>query len=130
MESFRECGWPAFVAAGAGTLAILMAVAALSLALVKPRTGLTLGILAMVMSCGPAGIGFAGMLYNRHQIDTILTSGVVSADKTEEIRAVGYHEAGQCVSVGGTIAVLPFVLAGLAIAIGLGTVRKPKVDPT
>lgn len=126
MESFRECGWPAFVAAGAGTFAMLMAVAALSMALIRPRMGLTLGIVAMAMSLGPAGIGFAGMLYNRQQIDAILTSGIVSADKTEEIRAVGYHEAAQCVSVGATIAVVPVVVAGLAIAIALGTVRKTK----
>lgn len=124
MESFRECGWPAFVAAGAGTLAILMAVTALSMALVKPRLGLTLGIVAMAMSIGPAGVGFAGMFYGRQQVDAIVTSGIVSADKAEDIRAVGYYEAGQCVSVGATIAVVPFVMAAIAMAIGIGSVKK------
>jgi len=124
MESFPEFGWPAFAALGGGSLATLLGVVALALALIKPRTGLLLGIVALAASLGAPGVGFAGMLWARQRVDAILTSGVVDPEQTDRLRTEGYREAGQCISVGTTIGILPIVMA--AIAIGIGAARKSK----
>lgn len=124
MESFRECGWPAFAALGVGSLALLLGVVALPMALIKPRLGLILGIVALAASLGPPGVGFAGMLWARQRVDAILTSGAVDPEQADRIRIEGYREAGQCIHVGTTIGILPIVMA--AIAIGLGAARRTK----
>lgn len=122
MQSFQECGWAAYASLGIGILVTLFGVIACALALIKPRTGMIMGIAALGLSLAPSGLGFAGMLWGRHQVDSILMSGVVSGDHIDEIRAQGYAEAGQCIPVGMTIGVLPLVVAGVAIA--LGAARK------
>jgi hypothetical protein len=119
MESFRECGWAAYAALGAGILVTLFGAVAFGLALLKPRTGVIAGIAALAMSLAPGGVGLLGMFWGRHQTDSILASGVISPDRVDEIRAMGYQEAGQCVPVGMSIGALPFVMAGAAIAVGV-----------
>lgn len=122
MESFQECGWAAFGALGVGTLVTLFGVVALAMALIKPRTGMILGIAALGLSLAPVGVGFVGMLWGRQQTDSILMSGVISSEHVDEIRAQGYSEASQCIPVGMTISGLPFLIAGAAVA--LGAIRK------
>lgn len=122
MESFRNCGWPAFAALGMGTLAMIMAVAAIAIALLKPRMGVIVAIVALAMSVGPGGVGFLGMLWQRQQVDSILAAGVIEPQSIERIRAIGYEEAAQCVPVGGVISVAPMFFAGIALVVSL--VRK------
>lgn len=122
MESFRNCGWPAFAALGMGSLAMVAGIVALALALIKPRVGIIVAVLAAAVSLGPAGIGFLGMLWGRQQVDSILASGVVDAESTERIRVAGYEEAAQCIPVGATISAVPVLLAGVALAVAF--VRK------
>src|SRR5262245_35324641 len=71
MENVREGGWPAFAALGVGGLAILVSVVALALALIKPRIGLILGVVALTVSFGPVAVGFGGMMWGRQQVDAI-----------------------------------------------------------
>jgi hypothetical protein len=119
MESFRECGLPAFLSLGLGILATLVGAVALSLALLKPRTGFIVGVLALATSLGAPGAGVIGMVWGRHQTDTILASGVVDPDQQERLRQAGYAEAGQCVPIGATFGVLPLMMAGIAIAVAV-----------
>lgn len=122
MESFRNCGWPAFAALGMGTLALIMAIAAIAMALLKPRLGVIVAIVALAMSVGPGGVGFLGMLWQRQQVDSILAAGVIEPQSIERIRTIGYEEAAQCVPVGGVISVVPMFFAGIALVVSL--VRK------
>ena len=108
---------PAFLSLGLGILAILVGAVALSLALLKPRTGFIFGVLALATSLGAPGVGVIGMVWGRHQTDAILASGVVNPEQEERIRQAGYAEAGQCVPVGATLGVLPLMMAGIAIAV-------------
>lgn len=122
MESFRNCGWPAFAALGVGTLAMVVAIAALAMALIKPRMGVIVAIVALAMSLGPGGVGFLGMLWQRQHVDSILAAGVIEPQSIERIRVIGYEEAAQCVPVGGVISVVPLFFAGIALT--LSFVRK------
>lgn len=124
MESFRECGWPAFGALAVGIFATLIAVVALAIALTKGRAGVILGIAALAIALGAPGVGIFGMFYGRQVVDDALRGPVVTPEFREQIRATGYAEAGQCVPVGATIGVLPMLLAGIAIAVGL--MKKPE----
>lgn len=117
MESFRECGWASFVSLGAGFIALILGIAALAVALGKPRAGVLVGALALVFSFGPPVVGFLGMLWGRHQTDAILASGVIDASVGNELQTQGYAEAAQCLPVGISIGVLPLVLAGVALVI-------------
>ncbi|MBK9266043.1 MAG: hypothetical protein IPM54_40445 [Polyangiaceae bacterium] len=126
MESFRECGWPAFAALAAGILATLVAITALALAVAKPRGSILLGVLALAMSLGAPGVGFAGMIWGRQQTDAALSGPSISPEFKQKIREAGYDEAGQCVPVGASIGVLPFVVAGIAIAVGFAQKGKTK----
>ena len=119
MESFRECGWPAFLSLGVGVLATLVGVVALSLALLKPRVGLIVGVLALATALGAPGTGVLGMVWGRQQTDAILASGVVDPEQHERLRQTGYAEAALCVPVGASIGVLPLVMAGIAIAVAV-----------
>jgi hypothetical protein len=117
MQSFQECGWASFVSLGAGLVALIIGIAALGVALGKPRAGVLLGALALIFSFGPPVVGFLGMLWGRHQTDAILASGVIDASVGNELQTQGYSEAAQCIPVGISIGVLPFVLASVALVI-------------
>ncbi len=124
MESFRECGWPAFGALGIGIFATLIAVVALAMALAKVRAGVFIGVAALAIALGAPGAGIFGMYYGRQVVDDALRGPVVTPEFREQIRETGYAEAAQCVPVGATIGMLPMLLAGIAIAVGL--MKKPE----
>lgn len=128
MESFRECGWPAFAALGVGILATLVGVIAVALAVLKPRTGAIVGIVALAVALGPPGVGVLGMFRGRQVTDDALSSGAITPEFREKIRETGYAEAAQCVPVGATIGVLPMVMAGIAIAVGLARSKNAGVS--
>ncbi len=119
MESFRECGWPAFLSLGLGILATLVGVVALSMALLKPRASLVVGVFALASALGAPGAGVLGMVLGRQQTDAALAGPAISPDQKELIRVEGYREAGLCVPVGASLGVLPMVMAGLAIAVAV-----------
>lgn len=126
MESFRECGWPAFAALAAGILATLVAVTALALAVAKPRGSILLGVLALAMSVGPPGIGFVGMMWGQQRVEDAVGGPSVSPEAKARIMEMGYAEARQCVSVGASAGALPFIVAGIAIAVGFARYGKTK----
>ncbi len=126
MESFRECGWSAFLSLGVGILATLVGVVALSLALLKPRAGLIVGVLALSASLGAPGMGVIGMVWGRQQTESAIASESISPELKERIREVGYAEAAGCVPVGATFGVLPLILAGIAIVVSVVRMKGEK----
>lgn len=119
MDSFRECGWSAFLSLGIGILATLIGVVALSMALLKPRAGLLVGVLGLAASLGAPGMGVIGMFWGRQQTESAIASESINPELKDRIREVGYAEAAGCVPVGATFGALPMVMAGIAIVVAV-----------
>jgi hypothetical protein len=128
MESFRDCGFLAFLSLALGILATLIGVVALALALIKPRTGLIIGVLALASSLGAPGAGVLGMIWGRQKTEAAIAGPWIAPEQKERIRVEGYREAGLCVPVGATIGVLPLVMAAIAIAVGAVRPKSEKKD--
>lgn len=118
METFRECGWPAFAVLGLGILSVLLAMVALGVALARPRVGLVLGGVALAVSCSVPGMGVGGTMMGRSTVDAAVSGASISPDQRERIRAQGYQEASQCTSLGVGFGALPGVLSLAALALG------------
>lgn len=125
MESFKECGWPAFgilFVAGVGfTISIVGLVVSLTQ---KPRPGMLVSIVGLVISLLAIGIGPLGAMHGRTITDEAIAGVAVEPGVRERIRAQGYQEAGQCIKIGFVVGALPTVLALLGIAAGAAGARK------
>lgn len=122
METFRECGWPAFVVLGLGGLAVLAGLVALAVAIFKPRVGLVLGVVALAVSCSVPAMGAGGTVLGRSKVDEALSGGGIDPTHKERIRQVGYQEAGQCTTLGASLGALPLVLS--LVALGVAALRR------
>jgi hypothetical protein len=120
MDMFRECGGASFAISAFFLLSMLASLVALSLAVLKPKWGLVLSVVALAASCAPPAAGVVGTELGKRQIDQVL--GSVDPGQRERIRAVGEAEARQCTSLGLIAGGLPALLS--VVALGIGAARK------
>lgn len=128
METFRECGWPAFAVLGLGVVAVLAGLIALAVAIFRPKVGLVLGVMALAVSCSVPAMGAGGTVIGRGAVDSAVSGGAVDPAQAERIRQLGYQEAAQCTTLGASFGALPLLLALAAIAVG-ALRRTPRSDP-
>ncbi len=121
--AFRECGTMAYVALFFGAIGFGIGLAAAVVAVIaKGRAGMYVGAVGMLFGVASLAAGAGGMLMGRSTIDRALADESVDPTMRERIRVEGYHEAGQCIAVGGANAATPLVLGSLAIFVAF--VRK------
>ena len=122
MQMIRECGFVAYVVLALGLLAVVVALVAVSIAILKPRIGLVLSVLALAVSCGAPGAGVAGTLWNRSKIEDALSGASVDPSQRERIREIGQAEAAQCTTLGLGTGALPLLLS--IAALGVAFMRR------
>lgn len=128
MQAFVECGWPAWVVLLGVIVAVPIAATALALAIHRKRTAPVMAVLALSIGMAPYGCGTVGEVIGRSRVDAALSGGTVDPAYADEIRAVGYAEAGQCRKVGLGGSALPGFIA--LAALGLAFVRRdPNAPP-
>ncbi len=125
-EVFKDCGWPAWICVllAAGGLTggfvglVFLATRARSVAWIP-------GAIALVLGGSAVGMGLVGQQWGLSRMEEALTSakGQIDPSQEQRIREQGGIEAGHCVNVGVGAGALPFLMGGLAVAIGL-TLRK------
>ena len=125
MESFRNCGWPAFAILLLAVLGFVVAAVAAGLAAARKRqAALIVGALGVALSLGALGGGPLGAAYGRSITDAAVAGNSIDPVLRESIRATGYAEAGACVPVGLSLGVLPALLSITALALALALSAK------
>lgn len=127
--AFRECGVMAFVILFSSVLGLVAAVASLAVVVAVKNRRLAIGVslVTLLLGVGALGAGAFGQAWGRSVVEKALAG--VSSDEAPVIRAEGYKEAGQCVSLGEGGGALPIVL-GLVL-LGCSFLKKegPGVGP-
>lgn len=128
MQSIAECGFMAWLVILAAIVAIPVGATALALAVAKKRTAAIMAGFALSVGMAPYGCGVIGEQLARARVDSAVSGGAINPGVQEEIRSVGYAEAGQCrkVGLGGTA--LPGGLAAIALVIALFR-KDPSAEP-
>jgi MFS family permease len=122
MESFRECGWAAFLILFLSVLGLAIGVAALALAATRKRQpAVVVGAVALVMALGALAGGPLGAAYGRRVVDDAVSGNVIDPSQRERIREAGYAEAGQCIPVGLSLGTLPALVAAIALVWALAS---------
>ena len=124
METFQACGWPAFATLGAGMLAAVVALVALSLAIFSPKTGLAVAALALAFACSPAGAGALGTVHGRSVVDGAVSGASIDPAQRERIREIGYQEAAGCTTIGLVASGPALLFASVALMVAFVR-RKP-----
>lgn len=115
-NGFASCGWPAWAVVACAVVALLLAVVALVLVLRRVRVGRLVALVALAVAFTPYGVGMLGTSLGRGQVDAALAGA--DEDNAKSLRAAGYAEAGQCMEIGKDGAMLPLMLAAVAIVAG------------
>lgn len=118
------CGWTGLAILALGFLTLVVAFVGILLGALGKGPAIAVGIVALVLSLGMPGIGVIGTSLGKNLTDQAVTSGAISPEDRERIRAVGYAEAQTCTTIGLTGAVVPALLA--LGAIGLGFARRQR----
>ena len=115
LEAFREGGFFMYVVVGVALLASLVSITALGLALTRPtrQPGVTIGIVALVVSAGVPITGVVGYAIAMQQVFQAVSH--VDPSLRAAILAQGISEAMNLIVFGGLCGALPFVLACTAI---------------
>jgi hypothetical protein len=111
MEAFRECGFPAFIILACALLATVLALSAFAVAFAKPRIGLVIGSIALVLAFVTPVVGVVGTALGKAKVEQALGGGAIDPGVVERIRAQGHAEARQCTSLGAFGSALPLLLS-------------------
>ncbi|MEO8799642.1 MAG: hypothetical protein ABI551_17240 [Polyangiaceae bacterium] len=124
--SFRECGFMAFVILFLSVLGLVAAVASLAVVLAVQNRRLAIGVSLVTLLLGISSLaaGAMGQAWGRGVVEKAIAG--LSPEEVTVIRAQGYKEAGQCVSLGEGGGALPLVF-GLVL---LGASFLKKDDPS
>jgi hypothetical protein len=127
VETFKMCGWPAWVILLFAIMGIGLAVGGLLLSIAKkPLGGAIVAGVALLVSLGSMGMGPVGAMLGRSMTEDALGSGAIDASQAERIRQAGYEEADGCNKVGLSLGAFPLLasLGSLALAIFLRSKEK------
>ncbi len=113
LELIRNGGPLAMAAAAAGLAGQGLGLIAVTLVLVKSKAALGLAVFTLFFGSLAAGLGIAGTVIGKRQVDALLPS--LSAVDAELIRLAGYQEAQGAALVGFFAALLPLLLGAVAI---------------
>jgi hypothetical protein len=117
MQMLFECGAAGYLVLGLTLLALLFALVAVGVAVLRPRIGILIAAVAVAASCTPGGAGILGTQLGRAKVDAVLAGPAIDPEVRERIRNVGYAEAAQCTPLGLGGSVPPLVLALVALAV-------------
>lgn len=124
LDAFRDCGAFAFLClliAAAGMTAAFVGVVLL---LTKARRAAWIpGIIAVLAGFGAIGAGVLGRQLGMARVEAAVATPGLEERDIRMLRAEGEKEANQCVKIGFATGSLPFLLGGVAVAVGL-VVRK------
>ena len=119
----RECGGPAWLAILLSGLALATAAAALIVTLtVRARAaGLGVAIVALMLSLSIGVLGLLGKSWGLRKMEEALQGDGIGIDPSQmaRIRAEGTQEASECVSVGLIFMLLPLLISGGALTVGV-----------
>lgn len=121
---FQECGFSSWLCLLAGFAGFALSAIAIVVALLRLRIATLLATVALGAALLPGAIGVVGRALGRAKVDAALSGEGIDADQRARIRVEGYDEAGGCVAVGGTLTVVPFSLAVIALATAYALRRK------
>ncbi len=127
-EVFKDCGWPAWICVLLGAAGLTAGFVGLVFLLTRARSVAWIpGAIALLLGGGALSMGVVGRQWGLSRMEEALTSarGEIDPSQEQRIREQGTIEAGHCVSVGFGAGSLPFVMGGLAVAIGLVLRKKP-----
>lgn len=130
-EVFKDCGWAAWLCVLLGFAGIAAGFVGLVFLLTRARSVAFIpGAIGLLLGGGAIGMGLVGQQWGLSRMEAALTSarGEIDPSQEQRIREQGSLEAGHCLTVGFGTGALPFVMGGLAVAIGL-VVRK-KASPS
>ncbi len=130
METFQECGWPAWVILLFTIVSVAVSLVSLGLAIVKPRVGVVFGVVAVGVALSPAAMGGIGTLRGRSVVDEVLKSGAIDPEQHARIRAEGYREAGQCTTLGLSFGALPLLLSAAGLGVALARRKRAPASAT
>ncbi|MDC0747301.1 hypothetical protein [Polyangium mundeleinium] len=120
METFRWCGWPAWVILLFAILGLGLAALGFLLALMKrPLGGAIVGGVALLVSLGSIGMGPVGAMLGRSMTDQALQGDYIDASQRALIRETGYAEADGCKDVGLALGTTPFLFSLGALVLGI-----------
>jgi hypothetical protein len=125
--AFRECGWPSWLCLLMGLAGLAAGFVGLVLLATKLRGAAWIaGGIAVFLGLSTVGVGVVGRQVGLAKVEAILGDPDLGIDPSqlERIRAAGYQEASQCVSVGAGAGALPFVMGAFAVGIGLALRKK------
>lgn len=112
---FQQCGWPSWLSLLLGLCSLAFAAVALGAALFRARAAVLLSWSALALALLPAGVGTIGMALLRAKVDRLLAEEPLDPSQIVSLRREGYEEAAGCVTLGGALSGLPFVLAVIAL---------------
>ncbi|MDI3282418.1 hypothetical protein [Polyangium sp. 15x6] len=120
METFKVCGWPAWVILLFALLGFGLAALGFLLSLMKkPLGGAIVGGVGILVSLGSVGMGPVGAMLGRSMTDTALAGDHIDASQRARIREVGYAEADGCKDVGLALGTTPLLASIGALALGI-----------
>ncbi|HET7539622.1 MAG TPA: hypothetical protein VFK05_07115 [Polyangiaceae bacterium] len=122
--AFQECGWPSWLCLLLTLLGFALAVAVFGAALLRARTSVLLGWMALGFALSPLAAGALGQESGRAKVDGVLSAPSIDATQRERIRLEGYREAQSCVAVGGALSTPPLLLAAAALVTAYALRRK------
>ncbi|MDI1445438.1 hypothetical protein [Polyangium sp. 6x1] len=120
METFKGCGWPAWVILLFGIVGIAVAaIGFLLVALKKPLGGAIAAGLGVLVSLASVGMGPVGAMMGRSVTDEALRGDYIDASQRTLIREMGYAEADGCKDIGLALGSTPLLASLGALALGI-----------
>jgi hypothetical protein len=118
-RTFAACGWPSWIVLLLSMVGSAAGMVALAVAIFRPSAGLVVAGVALAFALSAPAMGTVGQYIGRQKVDAALSGNSIDPSVVERIRAQGYSEAAQCITVGvgGSSVPLGFGALGLIVAL-------------
>jgi hypothetical protein len=124
-ESFRDCGWAAWLCLLIGLAGAAAGVLGVALFAGKVRgAARVFGILALAAGVLSLGTGLVGRETGLSRTRAAVSGESIDPSQRARILALGAEEANQCIAVGAATGALPFILGALAVGLGLALQKE------
>src|SRR5262245_51608491 len=97
--SFAQCGWAAWMVLLLSIFGSAFGMVALIVAIIRPRAGVYVAAGALALALAAPAMGAVGQQMGRQKVNAVLSSDDIDPSEVERIRAQGYSEAAQCITI-------------------------------